>query len=397
MLSGPPAVRALELQVSEIKVHWFLPTGGDSRDVLPTGEESHRRAPSPDYLAQVAGACDRLGFDAVLTPCGTGCEDAWISTASLIPLTRRLRFLVAFRPGMVSPTLAAQMASTYQRMSGGRLLINIVIGAEPAEMARFGDFSSKDERYARAGEFLEVLDGAWGEDPVDFHGEYLHVEGATTRLPPRPRPEIYFGGASPAAEAIAARHVDVYLAWGETPDMIGERLQRMRTLAAEAGRPAERQLRFGIRFHVITRDTEEEAWAEAGRLMSGIDPEAVRAARADFAGTQSVGQQRMAQMSGSADDALPDDPRALEVYPNLWSGVGLVRGGAGTALVGSHEQVADRMEQYRDLGIDEFILSGYPHLEEAYRCGEGLLVELRRRKLLADVPEVGDEPMFSFR
>jgi len=105
----------------------------------------------------------------------------------------------------------------------------------------------------------------------------------------------------------------------------------------------------------------------------------------------------MAQMSGSAEGALPDDPRALEVYPNLWSGVGLVRGGAGTALVGSHEQVADRMEQYRDLGIDEFILSGYPHLEEAYRCGEGLLVELRRRKLLAELPEVGDEPMFSFR
>jgi alkanesulfonate monooxygenase len=334
----------------------------------------------------------------VLTPCGTGCEDAWIATASLIPLTRRLRFLVAFRPGLLSPTLAAQMASTYQRMSGGRLLINIVIGAEPAELARFGDHQTKEERYERSAEFLEIMDGAWGAEPFDLSGDYYDVRAATTRLQPDPRPEIYFGGASPAAEAVAARHVDVYLAWGETPDMIGERLDRMRTLAADAGRPDDRPLRFGIRFHVITRDTEQEAWAEAGRLMAGIDPEAVRAARADFVATQSEGQRRMAEMSAAAGgEDVPDDPRALEVYPNLWSGVGLVRGGAGTALVGSHEQVADRIEEYRDLGIEEFILSGYPHLEEAFRCGEGLLPELRRRKLVAPLDDGGPEPTFSFR
>ena len=384
--------------MSEIKIHWFLPTGGDSRDVLPTGDDAHRRAPSQSYLADVARACDRLGFDAVLTPCGTGCEDAWISTASLIPLTDRLRFLVAFRPGMMNPTLAAQMASTYQRMSGGRLLLNIVIGAEPVEMARFGDFSSKDERYERAGEFLEVVDGAWGDEPFDLDGEHYRVQGATTRLAPDPRPEVYFGGASPAAERVAARHVDVYLAWGETPDMIGERLERMRALADAAGRPEHRPLRFGIRFHVITRDTAEEAWGEAARLMAGIDPDAVLAARADFASTQSEGQRRMAEMSNRPTDTMAGSgPRALEVYPNLWSGVGLVRGGAGTALVGSHEQVADRIEEYVQLGIEEFILSGYPHLEEAYRCGEGLLPELRRRKLLPAVEGRHAEPTFSFR
>jgi alkanesulfonate monooxygenase len=384
--------------VSEIKIHWFLPTGGDSRDILPTGDDAHRRAPSQAYLAHIARACDDLGFDAVLTPCGTGCEDAWITTASLIPMTRRLKFLVAFRPGLLNPTLAAQMASTYQRMSGGRLLVNIVIGAEPSELARFGDHRSKEERYEHSAEFLDVMYGAWDDEPYDFTGEHYRIDGATTRKPPLPKPEIYFGGASPAAEAVAARHVDVYLAWGETPDMIGERLEAMRALAAGAGRPADRPLRFGIRFHVITRDTAEEAWAEAGRLMSGIDPDAVRAARADFAATQSEGQRRMAEMSAAAGgDDVPDDPRALEVYPNLWSGVGLVRGGAGTALVGSHEQVADRIEEYMELGIEEFILSGYPHLEEAYRCGEGLLPELRRRKLLAELPGGDDEPMFSFR
>lgn len=383
--------------MSEIKIHWFLPTGGDSRDILPTGDDAHRRAPSQAYLGHIARACDDLGFGAVLTPCGTGCEDSWITTASLIPMTRQLKFLVAFRPGLLNPTLAAQMASTYQRMSGGRLLVNIVIGAEPTELARFGDHRSKEERYERSAEFLDVMYGAWGDEPYDFNGEHYTIEGATTRKAPLPRPEIYFGGASPAAEAVAARHVDVYLAWGETPDMISERLDRMRALAAAAGRPEDRPLRFGIRFHVITRDTAEEAWAEAGRLMSGIDPEAVRAARADFASTQSEGQRRMAEMSAAGGDDVPDDPRVLEVYPNLWSGVGLVRGGAGTALVGSHQQVADRIEEYHDLGIEEFILSGYPHLEEAYRCGEGLLPELRRRKLLAELDSADDEPMFSFR
>ena len=383
---------------AQVKVHWFLPTGGDSRDVLPTAPDAHRRAPSHRYLAQIAGACDQLGFDAVLTPAGTACEDSWITTASLVPVTERLRFLVAFRPGLINPTLAAQMASTYQRMSGGRLLINIVIGAEDAELARFGDFRSKDERYERAGEFLTILRGAWGDEEFDFKGHHYKVKNATTRVSPDPFPQIYFGGASPAAEAVAAEHVDVYLAWGETPDMIGERLDRMRQRAAEADRDQDRPLRFGIRFHVISRDTSELAWAEAGRLLSGIDPEAVAAARAEFEATKSEGQRRMARMSASAGTALlPDDPRALEVYPNLWSGVGLVRGGAGTALVGSHAEVADRIEEYRALGVEEFILSGYPHLEEAYATGEGLLPELRRRGLLEELPGAAANPISSFR
>jgi len=385
--------------MSTIKIHWFLPTGGDSRDILSTGADGHRRAPSHEYLSQVAQACEDMGFEAVLTPCGTGCEDAWITTASLIPQTKQLKFLVAFRPGLLSPTLAAQMASTYQRMSNGRMLINIVIGAEDAELARFGDFAAKDVRYQRAAEFLQILEGAWRDEPFDFEGDHYKVIAASTRTPPVVRPLIYFGGASAAAEDVAARYVDVYLAWGETPDMVGERLERMRAKAAASGREKDRPLRFGIRFHVISRDTSEQAWAEAGRLLSGIDPAAVAAARADFAATQSEGQRRMAELSASATSGgtLPEDPRGLEVYPNLWSGVGLVRGGAGTALVGSHSEVADRIEEYQSLGFEEFILSGYPHLEEAYATGEGLMPELRSRKLLEPTHASGADPTFSFR
>jgi alkanesulfonate monooxygenase len=353
-----------------LKLHWFLPTGGDSRDVLPAADGT-RRPPDVDYLAQVARAADTLGFDGMLTPCGTMCEDAWLATAALIGETRRIKFLVAFRPGLLSPTLAAQMASTYQRVSRGRLLLNIVTGADVQELGRFGDWLDKDTRYERTGEFLQIMRGCFTGQPTDFEGTHYRVEHATTRAVPDPIPEIYFGGASPAAEAIAAKHVDVYLAWGEPPDMVRERLDRMRQLAADEGRT----LRFGIRFHVITRDRSDEAWAVTDRILAGMSPEAIAAAQADFAATASVGQQRMAGLHGGSTDQL-------EIHPNIWAGIGLVRGGAGTALVGSHEEVADRIEEYHALGFDEFILSGYPHLEEAYWFGEGVMPLLRRRGLL---------------
>jgi alkanesulfonate monooxygenase len=211
------------------------------------------------------------------------------------------------------------------------------------------------------------------------------VAGATTRATPQPVPPIYFGGASEAAERIAARHVDVYLAWGEPPTMAAERVDRMRRLTKEVGR----ELTFGIRFHVIARPTSEEAWAFADSLLAGMSPEAMAAARADFEQTQSVGQRRMADLHGG-------DPSRLVVHPNVWAGIGLVRGGVGTALVGSYEEVADRIVEYHSIGFDEFILSGYPHLEEAYWFGEGVMPLLRRRGLLPDLDE-GPGAVFSFR
>jgi alkanesulfonate monooxygenase len=365
-------------------VHWFLPTGGDSREVLPPAD-AHRRGPDRDYLAQVAMACDHLGFDGMLTPCGTGCEDAWIATASLVPLTRRVKFLVAFRPALLTPTLAAQMASTYQRMSGGRLLVNIVTGAEPAELARFGVHADKEARYAQTAEFLEVVRGAWSGHPFDFTGRFFTVEGATTRGVPDPLPDVYFGGASAAAEAVAAEHVDVYLAWGEPPGMVAERIGRVRALAAAVGRT----IRFGIRFHVIARPTAAEAWAVADGLVAAMDPAAIAAAQQDFATTASVGQRRMAELHGG-------DREQLLVHPNVWAGFGLVRGGVGTGLVGSYDEVAERILEYAALGFDEFILSGYPHLEEAYWFGEGVLPRLREAGHLPPL-EHAAAPVFSFR
>jgi alkanesulfonate monooxygenase len=354
-----------------MRMHWFLPTAGDSHGITSGGQAAAtvhtERPPELGYLALVARSAERLGFEGVLTPTGTFCEDAWLTTAALIAETSTLKFLVAFRPGVLSPTLAAQMASTYQRISGGRLMLNIVTGGESTEQRRFGDWLDHDQRYARTGEFLEVLRGAWSGTPFDFTGEHYRVAGATVRAVPDPVPPVFFGGSSPPALRVAAEHVDTYLTWGEPPDAVAAKLAAVRSLSA-------RKLTFGIRLHVITRDTADEAWAVARSLLDGVPPAAVAAARERFARTESEGQRRMAALTGGDD---------LEVSANLWAGFGLVRPGAGTALVGSHDEVADRIAEYHALGVDHFILSGQPHLEEAYRFGEGVLPILRRRGLFS--------------
>ncbi|MCT9930685.1 LLM class flavin-dependent oxidoreductase [Planotetraspora sp. A-T 1434] len=367
-----------------MRFHWFLPTTGDSRAIVGGGHGLHRghghptasvyRPPSIDYLGQIARSAEQLGFEAVLTPTGTFCEDAWLVTAALTQVTKRLKFLVAFRPGFLSPTLAAQMAATYQRLSGGRLLLNVVTGGEATEQKRFGDHLSKDERYARTDEFLSIVRGAW-DGPFDFTGKHYDVEGAMVAERPDPVPELYFGGSSAAAGPVAAKHVNVYLTWGEPPEQVAAKLDWIRELAAAENRT----LRFGIRLHVIARDTADEAWAEAGRLLERIDPKDIESARKILGRSESVGQQRMLALH---EGFRGGKARDLEIYPNLWAGVGLVRGGAGTALVGSHGEVADLVEEYASLGIEEFVLSGYPHLEEAYWFGEGVLPELRRRGVL---------------
>jgi alkanesulfonate monooxygenase len=359
-----------------LKLHWFLPTNGDSRSVVggghgvTTGRAGGDRPADVPYLGQVARSAEQLGFEGALTPTGAWCEDAWLTTAMLVGVSERLKFLVAFRPGLTSPTLAAQMAGTFQNLSRGRLLLNVVIGGESHEQRAYGDFLDKEARYARADEFLHVVRSLWAGETVDFRGEHLRVEGATLAQRPRPVPDVYFGGSSPAAGAVAARHADVYLTWGEPPAAVAEKVAWIRRLAEAEGRT----VRFGIRLHTITRDTAGEAWDEANRLLAAIDDATIESVQAGLARSESEGQRRMRELHrGGRDD--------LEVSPNLWAGVGLVRGGAGTALVGSHEEVADRIEEYHRVGIDEFVLSGYPHLESAYWLGDGVLPILADRGL----------------
>ncbi|MEV1175532.1 LLM class flavin-dependent oxidoreductase, partial [Nonomuraea sp. NPDC049784] len=222
--------------------HWFLPTYGDSRDVvggghgLPAGSAGGARPATLAYLRQIVHAAEHLGFVGALTPTGAWCEDAWLTTAMLADTTERLKFLVAFRPGLVSPTLAAQMAATFQRHSRGRLLLNVVTGGESHEQRAYGDFLDKEARYARTDEFLHIVRALWRGESVDFTGEHLRVEGARLNRVPDPVPDIYFGGSSPAAGRVAARHVDVYLTWGEPPAAVAEKIAWVNELAGAEGR-----------------------------------------------------------------------------------------------------------------------------------------------------------------
>lgn len=347
-----------------LNVFWFLPTHGDGRYL---GTNKDARTVDLSYLQQIAQAADRLGFGGVLLPTGRSCEDSWLVAASLISVTQKLKFLVALRPGIISPTLAARQAATLDRLSGGRALFNLVTGGSPDELAAEGLHLNHKERYEASAEFTRIWRRVLEGETVDYEGKHIKVNGASLLHPPvqQPRPPLYFGGSSDEAQDLAAEQVELYLTWGEPPHLVKEKIEQVRAKAAAHGR----SVRFGIRLHVIVRETTEEAWQAANRLIANVDDETIQKAQAAFAKTDSVGQHRMAALHGGNRDKL-------EISPNLWAGVGLVRSGAGTALVGDGPTVAARMQEYADLGIDTFIFSGYPHLEEAYRVSELLFPHL---------------------
>lgn len=357
---------------------WFIPTHGDGRYLATT---VGGRTTDYSYLRQIAQAVDHLGYTGALLPTGRSCEDAWVVASTLVSHTQRMQFLVAIRPGLMSPGVAARMAATFDRLSGGRLLVNVVTGGDPVELAGDGVHLSHDDRYRLTDEFLTVWRAVTQGEEFTLKGDYLDVQGGKLLFPPvqQPYPPLWFGGSSPIAQEIAAKHVDVYLTWGEPPAQVAAKIASVRQLAEQQGRT----LRFGIRLHVIVRETESEAWDAAEQLIRYVDETAIAAAQKAYSRMDSEGQRRMTQLHNASRSAL-------EISPNLWAGIGLVRGGAGTALVGDAETVAARMLEYSELGIDNFILSGYPHLEEAYRTAELLFP-----RLPLDLPATQQQVMFS--
>lgn len=342
-----------------MEILWFIPTHGDGRYL---GTQVGGREADHTYFHQVAQAADRLGYTGVLIPTGKSCEDPWLTAAALAAETQRLKFLVAVRPGLMLPSVAARMTSTLDRISNGRLLINVVAGGDPVELAGDGVFLSHDERYEATDEFLKVWRSLLKGDKVHFEGKHVSSQGGELIFPPvqQPTPPVYFGGSSEAGQNVAAEHSDVYLTWGEPPEQVKEKIKSVREKAAKEGRT----VKFGIRLHVIVRETNEEAWAAANKLISYLDDEIIEQAQQRLSRHDSTGQNRMADLHKKGKEA------DLEISPNLWAGIGLVRGGAGTALVGDAETVAARIREYQEIGIESFIFSGYPHLEESYRFAE---------------------------
>ncbi|MBB4520264.1 FMNH2-dependent alkanesulfonate monooxygenase [Rhizobium leguminosarum] len=366
---------------------WFIPTSGDGTYL---GSSELNRAPEIGYLTQIAQAVDRLGYSGVLLPTGVACEESFVTAAALAAKTEKLQFLVAIRPGTASPAYYARLATTLDRISNGRLLLNIVVGGSPAELAGDGIHLEHDERYAHAEEFFTVFEELLEKGTASFDGKYIKATNARLGFPSvqNPRPPLYFGGSSDAGIDFSVGRVDKYLTWGEPPAQVAEKITKVRKAAGERGR----EVSFGIRLHFIVRETDDEAWEAAERLIRHLDDDTIREAQERFVHeSDSVGQKRMAALHGGRRDKL-------EVSPNLWAGVGLVRAGAGTALVGSPKTVAARLREYQEIGIDTVIGSGYPHLEEAYRVAELLFPELgitREQQRLGFNNEFGRKQIFA--
>ncbi|MDR3346372.1 MAG: LLM class flavin-dependent oxidoreductase, partial [Campylobacteraceae bacterium] len=305
---------------------------------------------------------EQLGYDGLLIPTGSGNLDPFITAATLANVTTKIKLLVALRTSAVgSPTVFARQTATLDEALNGRLILNVVPGAWPEELAAEGVNLSHDDRYAAADEFLTIWRKLLSGENVTYKGKYYQVENAQNLFPPvqKPHPPLYFGGSSEAAHDLTAKHIDAYLSWGEPPHLVAEKIADVKKKAKALGR----EVRIGIRLQVIVRETEAEAWEAANKLISHLDDELIERAQLNQNSSDSVGQRRITALHKGNRDKL-------EISPNLWAGIGLIRGGAGTALVGDPKTIVARLQEYIDLGADTFVLSGYPHLEEAVRFAE---------------------------
>ena len=343
-----------------LSVAWFAALCDDDYEQLGVVDDA--LLSSPEHCGDIVRAADDAGFDAILMPSGYALGiDTVTFTASVAAQTHRIRPIVAVRIGEVwLPTLARQLA-TLDRILDGRLIVNIISSEMPGEAL---------EAWPRYQRTLEHMSGL--RRLLD--GERLEVDGDWVRLavdPPRVStvsgrcPPLYFGGLSEEAREVAAREADVYLMWPDTIERVAELVADMRSRAAAHGR----ELRFGYRVHVVVRPTEGEARAAADHLLAALDADTGERIRSRSLDSTSVGVRAQATLR----DASDEDGYA---EPNLWTGIGRARSGCGAALVGYPQQVAAKIESYRDLGIDTFILSGYPHLDECRRFAELVLPRL---------------------
>ena len=330
------------------EVSWFAALCDDDYEFLGVPDE--RLQSGWEHCRNIALAAEQGGYDNLLLPSGyTMGIDPVAFAAGIAPLLRRMRLLVAVRMGEMWPPQLARQLATLDQMLGGRLTINIISSDLP------GQTLDSAPRYQRTLAYMRVLRDLLDGKSVDVHGEFLDL----TLDPPRMRaaggcPPLYFGGLSEAAREVAARAADVFLMWPDTLAGVEAVLNDMRSRAARYGRT----LRFGYRAHVIVRATEAEARAAARRLISRLDPVTGEIIRRRSLDTTSAGTRRQNELRESADDEGFAEP-------NLWTGIGRARSGAGAAIVGDPDQVLAKLRAYNDLGMDSFILSGYPHAAEA--------------------------------
>jgi alkanesulfonate monooxygenase len=343
-----------------LEIAWFAPScWGDTARLGVT--DPHRRATFA-YNSHVIHTADRLGFDNVLIPSSyVPGMDPWMLAAAVGPTLTSSRLLAATRVGEFDPPMLARAAKGMQQAMDGRFTVNII------SSDRVGESLSSADRYHRTAEAMALLRAFWNDDHVTFAGEWFNYDLGTEPTKTRTPPPLYFGGTSDEAREVAARYADVYLMWVEKLADTEALVRDVRERAARFGRT----LRFGLRTHVVVRESEGEARRAAAELISELDPDVGRRLRESSHDHQSEGVRRQdALRSAAGDDGFAEE--------SLWTGIGVARSGVGAAILGDPDQVVAKIRAYASLGIDAFVLSGYPLDDEAERVAQYVLPHLRR-------------------
>jgi alkanesulfonate monooxygenase len=333
----------------QCEVAWFSAICSDDYEFLGVPDGSIRS--SYEHCGDIVRKADALGYQNILLPSGwIAGQDAMAFASAMASQTKQINLLVALRMGEVWPPMLARALSTLDHILKGRLTINIISSDMP------GIKEDNQTRYDRSSEIIQILQGLWRTDgPYEFKGKFYDITLPTTE-PAKPYqqnggPLMYFGGISPAAQDLCAKHCDVFLMWPETEDRIADTMRVMSEKAAGYGRKID----FGFRSHVIVRETEAEARAAADRLISKLDAAKGAEIKARSQDSQSAGVKRQDELRAQSKDLYIED--------HLWSGIGLARSGCASAIVGDPDQVLAKLNRYMDMGMRAFVLSGYPHLE----------------------------------
>ncbi|HCR29718.1 MAG TPA: alkanesulfonate monooxygenase [Opitutae bacterium] len=362
----PIEIRSL---ARKVEVAWFSALCGDDYEYLGVPDGQLRS--SYEHCGEIVRTADRLGYQNILLPSSfvVGQEPLPFASA-MAASTNQINQLVAIRMGEVHPPMLARHISTIDHIAKGRLTVNIISSDLPGEKMK------NEDRYQRARESIEILKQCWTQDKISYHGEYYDIEIPWTD-PAKPYqqnggPLLYFGGISPAARDLCAQHCDVFLMWPETEERLGKTMQELSERAAGYGRKID----FGLRIHMIVRETEEEARAAADKLVSKLDPDVGEAIKARAQDNRSAGVQRQDELRAGAEDDYIEE--------NVWSGIGRARSGCASALVGDPDQVYAKLQRYIDMGMRAFIFSGYPHIEECELFAKHVLPRLDTTKLNID-------------
>lgn len=336
----------------QLEFGWYLPTNGDTTSF---NDPEATIPPSPEMMERIIVAAEQAGFEYILIPVVNYCWEAVVIASYLAAKTRKIKPLIAAKPGYVNPVLFAKTMATLDQMTGGRLAINLIAGQAESDFIADGIQYDKEQRYALMAEEVVIMKQLWRADgPVDFDGTFhtLRQAAIVPKMLQQPHPRFYLGGGSPQAADVSVQHSDVHLFWGDTPERIADNIAKLREKAAVHGRPDA--LGFGMRLQIMCRPSEDEAWAAARRLIEhGTDANRQDIIENTF---NSAANQRVQELAREHGEMIG---------PNLWTGITKVRAGAGIAVVGNPEQCARQLQAFIDVGCHSFCLSGFPHAEAA--------------------------------